>query len=92
MGRQKRSQRYSTIYFVYIIRSTSNPDQVYVGFTENVEARLKKHNEGGNTSTAPYRPWKPIFYCAFEDKGRALAFETYLKSHSGKAFSAKRLL
>lgn len=80
------------MYFVYILRSISHSDQTYVGFTEDVPTRLKKHNERGNVSTAPYRPWKLIFYCAFEDKGRALAFETYLKSHSGKAFSAKRLL
>ena len=80
------------MYFVYILRSTNYPDQAYVGFTEDVDARVEKHNEGGNVSTARYRPWKLVFYCAFEDKFRALAFETYLKSHSGKAFSAKRLL
>jgi len=74
------------------LRSTNYPNQTYVGFTENVDARVKKHNEGGNVSTAGHRPWKLIFYCAFNDKSRALAFETYLKSHSGKAFSAKRLL
>ena len=80
------------MYFVYILCSVNHPEQAYVGFTEDVAARLKKHNEGGNISTAPYRPWKMIFYCAFEDKGKALTFETYLKSHSGKAFAAKRLL
>ena len=80
------------MYFVYILRSINNPAQVYVGFTEDITARLKKHNEGGNVSTASYRPWEMIFYCAFGDKGRALAFEAYLKSHSGKAFSAKRLI
>ena len=80
------------MYFVYILRSISYPDQTYVGFTENVDARVKKHNYGGNVSTARYRPWKLVFYCAFDDKSRALAFETYLKSHSGKAFSVKRLL
>ena len=80
------------MYYVYILRSIKHSDRIYVGFTENVFARLKKHNEGGNVSTVAYRPWKLIFYCAFEDKGKALAFETYLKSHSGKAFSSKRLL
>ena len=80
------------MYFVYILCSVNHTEQAYVGFTEDVAARLKKHNEGGNISTAPYRPWKMIFYCAFEDKGKALTFETYLKSHSGKAFAAKRLL
>ena len=32
-----------------------------------------------------------IWYCAFPDKHRALAFEKYLKSHSGRAFAKKRL-
>jgi len=80
------------MFFVYILRSITYPDHTYVGFTENVDARLNKHNAGGNVSTARYRPWKLVFYCAFDDKSRALAFETYLKSHSGKAFSIKRLL
>jgi len=30
-------------------------------------------------------------YCAFPDKYKALAFEKYLKSHSGRAFAKKRL-
>jgi len=80
------------MYYVYILRSLNHTDQTYVGFTEDVSARLKKHNEGGNVSTARYRPWNLVFYCAFENKSRAIAFETYLKSHSGKAFSVKRLL
>jgi predicted GIY-YIG superfamily endonuclease len=37
-------------------------------------------------------PWILVWYCAFPDKQRALAFEAYLKSHSGRAFSKKRLL
>ncbi|MBI2440147.1 MAG: GIY-YIG nuclease family protein [Lentisphaerae bacterium] len=73
------------MYFIYILRSINYPDQTYVGFTESLNARVTKHNEGGNISTATYRPWKLVFYCAF-------AFEAYLKSHPGKAFTAKRLL
>jgi hypothetical protein len=33
-----------------------------------------------------------VWYCGFPEKMKALAFECYLKSHSGKAFAAKRLL
>ncbi|MDD5679514.1 MAG: GIY-YIG nuclease family protein [Kiritimatiellae bacterium] len=80
------------MYFVYILRCINYLDQTYAGLTEKVDARVKKHNEGDNVSTARYRPWKLVFYCAFEDKSRALDFESYLKSRSGKAFSAKRLL
>jgi putative endonuclease len=32
-----------------------------------------------------------VTYLAFSDKAKALSFEKYLKSHSGKAFANKRL-
>jgi len=32
-----------------------------------------------------------VWYCAFGDKFKALEFEKYLKSHSGRAFGKKRL-
>lgn len=32
-----------------------------------------------------------LTFIAFDDRTRALAFEKYLKSHSGRAFSIKRL-
>ncbi|KKR91135.1 MAG: hypothetical protein UU42_C0021G0002 [Candidatus Woesebacteria bacterium GW2011_GWA1_41_13b] len=37
-------------------------------------------------------PWKLVWYCAFENKGKAEDFELYLKSGSGKAFVYKRLV
>jgi len=37
------------------------------------------------------RPQNLITYLSFNDKARALSFEKYLKSHSGKAFVNKRL-
>jgi predicted GIY-YIG superfamily endonuclease len=80
------------MFYVYLLRSQSFPQRSYVGFTTNVNQRLAKHNEGGNVSTACWRPWKLAFYCGFDDKERALRFESYLKSHSGKAFTAKHLV
>jgi putative endonuclease len=32
-----------------------------------------------------------MWYCAFPDKYKALEFEKYLKSGSGRAFAKKRL-
>jgi predicted GIY-YIG superfamily endonuclease len=80
------------MFYVYILQSQSFPEHSYVGFTTDIFSRLAKHNEGGNVSTASWRPWSMIFYCAFSDKARALRFESYLKSHSGKAFASKRLI
>ena len=79
------------IWYVYIIRSTADPDQEYVGLSEDLKQRLSDHNAGKSTHTAKFLPWKLLWYCAFPDKKRALAFERYLKSHSGRAFSKKRL-
>jgi putative endonuclease len=80
------------MFYVYIIRSESHLDQTYVGFTENLKQRFATHNQGGSPHTAKFVPWRLEFYCAFQSKDKALAFEHYLKSHSGKAFASKRLL
>ncbi|XUM23716.1 GIY-YIG nuclease family protein [Bradyrhizobium oligotrophicum S58] len=80
------------MWYVYIIRSVAFPEQEYVGATADIRQRLKDHNAGRSFHTSKFMPWMLVWYCAFPDKHRALAFETYLKSHSGRAFSKKRLL
>lgn len=77
--------------YVYLIQSISHPDQRYTGRTSDIKARLTKHNEGGSPHTSKYKPWKLITYVAFRDEGKAIAFEKYLKSGSGKAFANKHL-
>ncbi len=78
------------MYYVYLIQSKSHPDQRYIGYSEDLRARLKAHNAGQSVHTAKYRPWHLITYLAFSEKQRALDFERYLKSGSGKAFANKR--
>ena len=79
------------MHYVYLLNSLPFPNQRYVGFTSDLKERIKKHNEGGSRSTAPYRPWKLVAYMGFESERRAREFEYYLKSGSGKAFANKRL-
>jgi len=80
------------MYFVYIIQSMPFPKLFYTGFTENHTTRLKEHNDGKSIHTKKFRPWKMIFYSAFDDKKKALDFERYLKTASGIALRNKRLL
>jgi len=80
------------MYYVYIIQSKVRPGQFYTGFSEDIISRLKSHNEGGSVHTNKYKPWGIIYYCAFYDKNKALAFEKYLKTASGMAFRNKHLL
>jgi putative endonuclease len=80
------------MYYVYILKSVKDSNRIYVGYTSNLVIRLRKHNEGASTHTSRYRPWNLKWYCAFPNKINAIKFETYLKSHSGKAFLNKRLI
>ncbi len=79
------------MHYVYLLRSVEHPDQTYVGYTADLRTRFAKHNAGEARHTEKFRPWRLVTYLAFVNKQQALAFEAYLKSHSGKAFAAKRL-
>ena len=77
------------MWSVYIIRSQTAPDERYIGLTNDLKARLAKHNSGGSPHTSKYRPWKLETAIAFTAKDKAAAFERYLKTGSGYTF-AKR--
>jgi putative endonuclease len=79
------------VWYVYIIRSQAFPDREYTGATADLKRRMSDHNRGKSAHTAKYIPWELLWYCSFHDKGKALEFERYLKSHSGTAFAKKRL-
>jgi len=76
--------------YVYILHSLSG-DHFYTGITDNLDARLSNHNSGEVTHTSKFRPWRLKSYVAFTDEARAIAFEKYLKSGSGRAFANARL-
>jgi len=75
---------------VYILRSVVGP-HFYVGLTADLDLRLKAHNEGRVRHTSKFRPWSIQTFIAFDDRQKAVAFERYLKSGSGRAFASKRL-
>jgi predicted GIY-YIG superfamily endonuclease len=79
------------MFYVYILESSAFPGRYYVGVTEDLKARFKKHNSGEVTHTSKYVPWKLKTYIALSDRDRAFALEKYLKSASGRAFTKKRL-
>ncbi|MBW1860706.1 MAG: GIY-YIG nuclease family protein [Deltaproteobacteria bacterium] len=81
----------AVFYYVYILQSESDRTAFYIGFTEDLESRLKYHNNGQNPHTAISRPWRVKTAIAFTDREKALDFERYLKSSSGRAFAKKRL-
>jgi predicted GIY-YIG superfamily endonuclease len=79
------------VKYVYILQSQSDPGRFYTGITDDLQARLLKHNTGSVTHTSKHRPWCIKTYVAFSEDARASAFEKYLKSGSGRAFAKVRL-
>ncbi len=76
-------------YYVYILRSTNHPESHYTGYTNDYKKRLVKHNNGEVPHTSKHKPWDLQTIIAFTEKEKAIAFEKYLKSHSGRAFAKK---
>ena len=78
-------------FYVYILRSENSAKNFYTGFTEDLQDRLKMHNAGHVPHTIKFRPWRIKTAIAFTERQRAIEFERYLKTASGRAFSKKRL-
>ncbi len=77
---------------MYYIYSLKCKDGYYVGCTDDLNDRIKRHQKGHVVATANRLPVKLDFYFATEDRYKAFNFEKYLKSGSGRAFIKKHLL
>jgi putative endonuclease len=77
--------------YVYLLESVDHPEETYVGATDDLKSRFVAHNAGRSPHTAKFKPWRLVTYIAFSDEQKAIDFERYLKSASGRAFANKRL-
>ncbi len=78
------------MYYTYILKLSNN--SFYAGFSKDLKLRLKKHQSGGVRHTSKFLPVALVWYSGFETKEKAILFEKYLKSSSGKAFRNKHLI
>jgi putative endonuclease len=75
---------------VYVLRSERDSG-FYIGFSTNLRARLRQHQEGESFATSHRGPWKLIYYEAYLNQEDALGRERYLKSGSGRRFLRAQL-
>ena len=68
------------VYYVYLIKTLDGyPIKTYVGYTNNLNKRLEKHNSNlGAKSTRGYK-WEFVYKKKFYSKSKALSFEYKLK-------------
>jgi len=78
------------MYYVYVLRSQKDRD-FYVGYTKDLEERVKKHNKGEVKSTKKRIPLELVYYEACINQKDALHREKYLKTSWGKRYLRNRL-
>jgi putative endonuclease len=69
--------------YVYVLMSQKD-GKWYTGCTEDLQKRLRQHNNQEVTSTKRRSPFELIYYEASIDKNDAFAREKYLESGMGK--------
>ena len=66
------------MYCVYLI--VNEIGEKYIGYTANLKERIRKHNEGLNTSTKGHK-WVLVYAEAYLEKEDAMCREKKLKQH-----------
>ncbi len=72
------------MFYVYILKSKKD-NQLYIGYTQNIERRFQEHNSGNNESTRNRRPLILLYYEYHLNKQDALRRESYFKTTKGKS-------
>lgn len=79
-----------TKHYVYVLRSKVD-QQLYVGLTDNLPARLEQHNAGLVSSTKRRAPFEILYWEGCLNRSDAAQREKYLKSAWGKRYLKTRL-
>ncbi len=69
------------MFFVYVLRSLKD-GTTYIGYTENLEKRLKQHNNGETRSLKNKTPLEIVYVEEYESKTEARKRELRLKNNS----------
>ena len=78
------------MYYVYVLQSEKDGN-FYVGYSTDLEKRVKFHEGGRVKSTEKRRPLKLIYYEVCVNQEDAVEREKYLKSAYGKKYIKNRL-
>ena len=78
------------MFYTYVLYSEFDHN-LYVGFTKDLELRIKQHNNGEVQSTKSRLPLTLIYFESCVERWDAIRREKYLKTHYGRMFLKKRL-
>jgi len=68
-------------YYVYMLKSTNKKSVTYVGYTKNLQNRIRLHNTGKGAKFTRGRKWKLIYKEKHRTKSKAISREYYIKKN-----------
>ncbi|MFA6183983.1 MAG: GIY-YIG nuclease family protein [Parcubacteria group bacterium] len=78
-------------FFVYILKSLKD-EKLYIGQTNNLENRIKRHNAGQVHSTKNRRPLEILHTEKFDTRKEAMLREKYLKSLKSSQYILENII
>ena len=68
-------------YYVYMLKSANKNSVTYVGYTKNLQNRIRLHNIGKGAKFTRGRKWKLIYKEKYKTKSKAISREYYIKKN-----------
>ena len=68
-------------FYVYMLKSEGKKKVTYVGYTKDLEKRIKLHNSGKGAKFTRGRKWKLIYKEKYNTKNQAISREYYIKNN-----------
>ncbi|MCA9381877.1 GIY-YIG nuclease family protein [Candidatus Dojkabacteria bacterium] len=78
------------MFYTYVLYSYTD-HKLYIGYTNDLQKRLNKHNRGLVKATRNRIPLKLIYYEACLSEINAISREKQLKTGFGRAYLKRRL-
>ena len=73
------------LWYTYILYSLSR-DRYYIGHTDDIEDRLKRHNDGWGRFTKSGIPWNLVYFETFQTKSEAIKRELEIKRKKSRKY------
>jgi putative endonuclease len=72
-------------FYVYIIQSKKD-FSFYIGQTNDLDARLSKHNDGFSKYSSSKIPWRLVYFEMYKSRNEALIREKEIKAKKSKKY------
>ncbi len=79
------------MFYVYVLKSEKDGNY-YIGQTNNLESRIRRHNLGYVVSTRNRKPLSLVYFEEVPNRSQAMRREKFLKSGEGHKYIKAKMV